>query len=54
MKYEECEENETDSDEECEEIWVWGCEYCGKEFTEERKCEYHEKYCNSKYKTSKL
>ena len=44
---EECEENETDSDEECEEIWVWGCEYCGKEFTEERKCEYHEKYCNS-------
>ena len=36
----ECQENE--------EIWV--CEYCGKEFIEENKCEYHEKYCNSKYK----
>jgi len=49
----DCQENkywEPDSDEkEYEEIWVWGCEYCGKEFTEEKKCEYHEKYCNSKY-----
>jgi len=36
---------ETDSDEE-----VWGCEYCGKEFIEKRKCEYHENHCNSKYK----
>jgi hypothetical protein len=26
------------------------CEYCEKEFIEERKCEYHEKYCNSKNK----
>ena len=46
-----CQENEcweTDSDEEYEE--VWGCEYCGKEFIEENKCEYHEKYCNLKYK----
>lgn len=44
----DCQENEcweTDSDEE-----VWVCEYCGKEFIEENKCEYHEKYCNSKYK----
>lgn len=40
----------TDRDEEYEEIWVWGCEYCGKEFTEEIKCQYHEKYCNSKNK----
>ena len=43
-----CYENEcleTDSDEE-----VWCCEYCDKEFIEKRKCEYHEKYCNSKYK----
>jgi len=49
----DCQENEyweTESDEECQEIWVWECEYCGKEFTEERKCEYHEKYCNSKNK----
>ena len=37
----ECQKNE-------EEVWV--CEYCGKEFIEENKCEYHEKYCNSKYK----
>jgi cellular nucleic acid-binding protein len=47
----DCQENEcweTDSDEEYEEVWV--CEYCGKEFIEERECEYHEKYCNSKYK----
>ena len=44
----ECQENEcweTDSNEE-----VWVCEYCGKEFIEENKCEYHEKYCNSKNK----
>ena len=44
----ECQENEcweTDSNEE-----DWVCEYCGKEFIEENKCEYHEKYCNSKYK----
>ena len=48
----DCQENEywetCSSDEEYED--VWGCEYCGKEFTEEEKCEYHEKYCNSKYK----
>jgi hypothetical protein len=46
----DCQENEcweTDSDEEYE---VWVCEYCDKEFMEERKCEYHEKYCNSKNK----
>lgn len=29
---------------------IWSCDYCGKEFTEEIKCEYHEKYCNSKNK----
>jgi hypothetical protein len=47
----DCQENacrETDSDEEYEEVWV--CNYCEKEFIEERKCEYHEKYCNSKNK----
>jgi cellular nucleic acid-binding protein len=47
----DCQENEylgTDSDEEEYEVWV--CEYCEKEFIEEKKCEYHEKYCNSKYK----
>jgi hypothetical protein len=45
---EEIECSETDSDEEYEEVWI--CEYCGKEFIEEKKCEYHEKYCNSKNK----
>ena len=47
----DCQENEcweTDSDEEYEGVWV--CEYCEKEFIEARKCEYHEKYCNSKNK----
>jgi hypothetical protein len=42
----DCTENEcweTDSDEEYEE--VWGCEYCGKEFAEERQCDYHEARC---------
>jgi len=45
----DCQENEcweTDSDEE----EIWGCEHCGKEFIEKRKCEYHEKNCNSTYK----
>ena len=28
---------------------VWCCDYCDEEFTEESKCEYHEKYCSSKY-----
>jgi hypothetical protein len=47
----DCQQGEcfkTDSDEEYYE--VWDCEYCGKEFLEEEKCEYHEKYCNSKNK----
>jgi cellular nucleic acid-binding protein len=47
----DCQENdyyETDSDEEYEYVWV--CGYCEKEFTEESKCEYHEKYCNLKNK----
>ena len=30
-------------------IGVWCCDFCGKEFTEIKKCEYHEKYCNSKF-----
>ena len=47
----DCEENEcweTDSEDEYEGVWV--CEYCGKEFMEQQKCEYHEKYCNSRNK----
>ena len=38
-----------DSDEEYEEYEeVWCCEHCDKEFGEEYKCEYHEKYCKQK------
>jgi hypothetical protein len=40
--------NEKDWYEDYQEVWF--CEYCGKEFIGERKCEYHEKYCNSKNK----
>jgi hypothetical protein len=45
----EGEEEEEESEEE-EEEEVWACDYCEKEFTEEKKCYYHEKYCNSKKK----
>jgi hypothetical protein len=40
----ECWETESDSSEN-----IWGCEYCEKEYTDPKKCEYHEKYCNKKY-----
>ena len=49
-----CEENEhseTDSDEEYEDVWE--CEYCEKEFLDEKKCEYHEKNCKFKNKNDK-
>jgi len=47
----DCKNRNNDSD---EEIWVWECECCGKEFTDERKCDYHEKYCSKlKYKNAK-
>jgi hypothetical protein len=44
----ECPENEYHDTNSNEEVGV--CEYCEKEFIEEHKCEYHNKYCNSKYK----
>jgi len=28
-----------------EQTVIWCCEYCNKEFEDEAKCEYHEKYC---------
>ena len=31
--------------EECEEEFIWCCEYCDKEFTDEEKCEYHVNNC---------
>ena len=45
----DCPENEyweTDSDDEYEEMWE--CEKCGKEFSEQQKCAYHERFCSSK------
>ena len=45
----DCNENNCwDSDEEYE--VVWECECCGKEFTNEKTCEYHVKNCNVKNK----
>jgi cellular nucleic acid-binding protein len=44
---------ETVSDEDEDEDEAWVCEYCGKEFNDEKKCEYHEKFCNSKHKEHK-
>jgi hypothetical protein len=43
----DCKENNYfDSDsEESEELWE--CEFCGKEFIDEKKCINHEKYCNN-------
>lgn len=46
----DCEENECWETESDEGEWVWSCECCGQEFTEKKKCEYHEKHCNSKIK----
>lgn len=28
---------------------IWCCEYCDKEFENEEKCEYHERYCKKKH-----
>lgn len=33
---------------ESEEDVIWFCEYCDKEFEDEEKCEYHERYCKKK------
>ena len=41
----ECWETESDDSEN-----IWGCNYCEKEFTDMKKCEYHEKFCNSRNK----
>ena len=41
----ECWETESDGSEN-----IWCCDYCEKEFTDPKKCEYHEKYCNYRNK----
>ena len=51
-----CEEYDEDSDSDSDwesdsDEFVWSCDHCGKEFLEEKKCQYHEKYCSSNSKT---
>ena len=50
----DCNENEYASrktDDSDDEVYdAWECDYCGKEFLDENKCVYHEKFCNSKNK----
>jgi cellular nucleic acid-binding protein len=51
----DCNENEyasrkTDDSDDDDGYDAWECEYCGKEFLDENKCVYHEKFCNSKNK----
>jgi len=46
----DCQENEYWETESDGSENIWGCEYCEKEFTDYKKCEYHEKYCNHRNK----
>ena len=46
----DCEENECWETESEGSENIWGCDYCEKEFTDPKKCEYHEKYCNYRNK----
>ena len=48
----DCRGEYNNSDKQGEEDVIWCCEYCDKEFEEEDKCEYHEKYCKKKNKQS--
>ena len=48
----ECEENECWETESDEYEYVWACEFCNKEFIEENKCNYHEKYCSYRSKNN--
>jgi len=43
----DCKEEDNDSSNSEENI-IWCCEYCDKEFEDEEKCEYHERYCKKK------
>ena len=47
-----CKEDKNDSSDNEENV-VWCCEYCDKEFEDEKKCEYHERYCKKKSKQNK-
>jgi predicted GIY-YIG superfamily endonuclease len=47
-----CKEEKYNSSNDEENI-AWCCEYCDKEFEDEKKCEYHEKYCKKKNEQNK-
>ena len=46
----DCKEQDYTSNEsnESDENVIWLCEYCDKEFEDEEKCKYHERYCKKK------
>lgn len=44
----DCKEQDYNSSNESEENVIWCCEYCDKEFEDEEKCEYQERYCKKK------
>ncbi len=46
----DCEENECWKTESDGSKNIWCCDYCKKEFTDLKKYEYHEKYCNYRNK----
>jgi cellular nucleic acid-binding protein len=46
----DCKEEDNDSSSNSEENVILCCEYCDKEFEDEEKCEYHERYCKKKNK----
>lgn len=46
----ECKEKDYNSTNKSKEYIMWCCEYCNKEFKDEEKCEYHEKYCKKESK----
>jgi hypothetical protein len=46
----DCNYDDESSDDDSSYYEVWCCEYCDKEFEDEKKCEYHEKNCKKKNK----
>ena len=44
----DCKKQYYNSNNESKENIIWCCEYCDKEFEDEKKCEYHEIYCKKK------
>lgn len=47
----DCKEQDYTSNESNENV-IWLCEHCDKEFEDEEKCKYHERYCKKKKKSN--